>query len=372
MIDTISKVDCTGCFGCYNVCPKQCIHMEPDIEGFLYPKVDYNECIECGLCREVCPSLNKLDVSKNYEEPIVYAAWSLDEEIRLNSATGGIFSELALMILDKGGYICGAVYNNKHLVEHYITNKPEGLNLIRQSKYIQSEIGSIFKEIKRLLIQGETVLFSGTPCQCAGLNKYLGKKYERLIVVDLVCRGVNSPTVYMMFLKELERIYGAKVSRVGFKDKTYGWNKSCTKVEFENGEAYLQDRFSDLFMKGFTKANLYMRASCSECKYKTFPRGSDITVADFWRIKLQDETQDIDKGTSLVMINSERGEALFDRLKDRLFYETKTLDEAKFGNPCITKPAKANENKQDFLDQLDKMSILENIERFVKKVDVKK
>ena len=324
MIDTISKIDCTGCFGCYNICPKKCIHMEPDIEGFLYPKVDYNECIHCGLCQKTCPSLNKLDVSTNYENPIVYAAWSLDEEIRLNSTSGGIFSELAQMILAEGGYICGARYNSEHLVEHCIINKPEGLKIIRQSKYVQSDIRDVFKEIKKLLIRGEKLLFCGTPCECAGLKKYLGKKYDQLIVVDFVCRGTNSPRIYTMFLQELEKIYGAKVSRVWFKNKTYGWNKFSTKIDFENGEEYLKDRYSDLFIRGYIEANLYMRECCSECKYKTFPRVSDITLADFWKIRLEDEMQDTDKGTSLVMINSKSGEKLFEAIKDHIFYEHKT------------------------------------------------
>lgn len=367
MIDIVEKKDCTGCSACYNICPKNCITMEADVEGFVYPKINYSQCIECNLCEKVCHAINDIEVSTNYDNPEIHAAWSLNEEIRINSTSGGVFSELALNVLKSGGYICGAEYNTEHMVEHCIIDAEKELVKIRQSKYVQSDIGLIYKDIKILLHKNKTILFCGAPCECAGLLSFLGRKYDKLIVVDFVCRGANSPTVYKKFLMKLEDMYQSKVSKVWFKNKTYGWNRFSTKVEFENGKAYLEDRYSDLYMRGYIEANLYMRLCCSDCKYKTFPRVSDITLADFWGIKLTDISKDIEKGTSLLMINSNKGSILFNSIKDNIFSEEKTIEDAIGRNVCIKSSPKPNINKQEFIDRIDDMDILENIKRFCKK-----
>lgn len=367
MIDKVKEIDCTGCFACYNACPTNCISMKRDIEGFVYPKIDKELCIECNLCEDTCPSINPVDCSTKYFEPKIQAAWSLNEEIRLDSTSGGIFSELALQVLRSGGYVCGAKYDKNHMVEHCIIDSERDLYKIRQSKYVQSDIWLVFNGIKDLLLQGKTVLFCGTPCQCAGLLNLLDKVYDNLIIVDFICRGSNSPEIYSRFLKKLEEKYESKISRVWFKNKTYGWNKFSTRIDFENGEIYLEDRFSDLYIRGYIEANLYMRLCCSQCKYKTFPRISDLTLGDFWGIKLNDSSMDIEKGTSLIMVNSEKGQSLFESIKSNIFHESKTIEDALGRNVCIKTSAKPNPRKNEFISVLDEMDIIENIERFCKK-----
>jgi acetyltransferase-like isoleucine patch superfamily enzyme/coenzyme F420-reducing hydrogenase beta subunit len=356
-IDSLQKNSCTGCYACYNACPKECITMEADSEGFVYPKIDKAVCINCGVCSKACPAISPLTIETNKKIPDVYAAWSLDDDIRINSTSGGIFSELALSVLDEGGYVCGARYDDNHKIEHYIISKKEELTIIRQSKYAQSHVGNIYRNIKELLISRKTVLFCGTPCECGGLLNFLIKKYGNLIVCDFVCRGSNSPKVYAKFLEALEQRYQSKISKVWFKNKTYGWNRFSTKVDFENGQSYLEDRDHDLYIVGYIKYNLYMRPCCANCKYKELPRISDITLADFWGVSLSDNSLDIEKGTSLIMINSENGCSLFERIKERIFFERKTFDEALKGNPSILKSATMNDKRDHFMEKIDVMPI---------------
>lgn len=355
-IEILEKNKCTGCYACYNACPKNCIAMERDHEGFSYPIIDKEKCVECGLCEKACPILHKVVVKTNTTTPDIFAAWSLNDTIRLNSTSGGIFSEIALSFLEKGGYICGARYGEKHHIEHCVANTAEGLEKIRQSKYAQSDIGYVYRDIKKLLDNDQKVLFCGTPCECAGLRNYLRKDYENLTVVDFVCRGSNSPKVYEKFLEYLEEKYQSKVTKVWFKNKTYGWNRFSTKVEFDNGQSYLEDRYHDKYIVGYIRYNLYMRPSCAHCEYKTFPRVSDITLADFWGIKLDNPELDIEKGTSLVMINSLKGKNLYKNIERGIFSERKTFSDAFGGNACISTSPIMNPKRQYFFEHLDTMT----------------
>lgn len=352
-VNVLEKERCTGCCACSNVCPKDCINMETDREGFVYPLIDEDKCIKCNLCNKACPVLNKVAVEENKKEPDVYAAWSLDEEIRLNSTSGGIFSELALKFMEDGGYLCGAQYGDNHHIEHCIVNTREGLDKIRQSKYAQSDKGQVYRDIKKLLSDGGKVLFCGTPCECAGLLNYIGNKNDNLFIIDFICRGSNSPKVYEKFLCYLEEKYNSKIKKVWFKNKTYGWNRFSTKVEFENGESYLEDRNNDIYIVGYIKHNLYMRPSCADCIYRGLPRVSDITLADFWGVKMSDEDLDIEKGTSLVMVNSQRGSMLFDRIKENIYHEKKTLNDTLEKNPSIMTSPVMNPKRQYFFENLD-------------------
>ena len=221
MIDKLKKEECTACAACVNICPKKCISMKEDEEGFEYPRIDFEKCIQCGLCEKICPILNKQKKEKYTDKPSVYAAWSLDEEIRFNSTSGGVFSELAKAILEKNGYVCGARYNENNMIEHTVINKKEDLEKIRQSKYAQSSIGKVYIKIKELLEKDNFVLFCGTPCECAGLSNFLKKDYEKLYLCDFVCRGSNSPKVYKKFLEYLEKKYKSKIKKVWFKNKKY-------------------------------------------------------------------------------------------------------------------------------------------------------
>lgn len=354
-VDKLDKNKCTGCYSCYNGCPKNCISMKRDGEGFSYPQIDTDSCVNCGICEQVCPALNKITIETNKSIPNVYAAWSLNNEIRVDSTSGGIFSELALKFIETGGYICGARYGKNHHIEHCIVNSEDGLKKIRQSKYAQSDVGYAYRDIKQLLLKNERLLFCGTPCECAGLLNYLNKKYDNLFIIDFVCRGANSPKVYEKFLGYLEERYHSKIKRVWFKNKTFGWNRFSTKVEFENGQAYLEDRNNDMYIVGYIQHNLYMRPSCAKCQYKDFPRVSDITLADFWGVKLSNPMLDIENGTSLVMLNSQKGVELFNKIKSCIFCEEKTLNDTLKGNPSILESPTMNSKREYFFKNLDNM-----------------
>lgn len=354
MIDKIKKTLCTGCYACFNICPENCIEMSADESGFKYPKVDYTKCIKCKKCVDVCPSLNKPSYIGKKETPKIVAAWSLDKLTRETSTSGGIFTELAKIVIENNGAVVGARYNENHLVEHYITQCIEGVNKLKQSKYVQSDVGIIFNKVLRALDKGTTVAFCGTPCQVAGLLNFLGSPYDNLITIDFVCRGVNSPKAYNSYLNMLEKKYKSKIAKVWFKNKKHGWNRFSTRVDFENGKTYLKDRYSDLYMRGYIEENLYVRSSCFECKYKGFPRIADLSLADFWGVANENPDLDSDQGTSLIMVNSLKGEELLTKVSDRVFQKELLLKHALPGNSCIYNSIKKNDNSSDFLLMLDK------------------
>ncbi|PRR84095.1 Coenzyme F420 hydrogenase/dehydrogenase, beta subunit C-terminal domain [Clostridium vincentii] len=352
MIDTIKKELCTGCNACSNICPQNCIEMKDDKFGFRYPTVEYDKCIKCQLCIKTCPSLNKVSLNGKWTIPKIFAAWSLDEEIRFNSTSGGVFSELAKQIINNTGIVVAVRYNEKNLVEHCMIETEDEIKIIRQSKYIQSDIGFIYKVIKTKLLEEKLVGFCGSPCQVAGLLNFLGKPFDNLITFDFVCRGTNSPEAYLKYIDMLEKQYESKVKKVWFKNKTYGWNRFSTRIDFENGKTYIKDRYTDLFMRGYIEENLYMRPCCFDCKYKSFPRVSDLTLADFWGVRAIDPVLDPDKGTSLIMINSEKGNKIFNSIRKNILYRESTLEAAFSGNGCIAKSAIKNLKSDIFLEML--------------------
>lgn len=325
-------VKCNGCRVCSLICPVHAIEMIKDELDFEYAHINEKKCIHCGKCLRYCAEISK-PVKSNRRIPRVYACWNPDQQTRMMSTSGGIFSALATAIIKLGGYVCAAAYNQDHLVEHIIINHLNDIVRLRQSKYIQSNLGNVFTQVRDLLEQKKTVLFVGSPCQCASLKKYLNKEYDNLLLVDFICLGVNSPRAYQRYLSWLEKQYNSKVISIQFKNKDYGWNTFHTKVTFENGEVYYGQRYKDPFYKGFIgKRSLYFRESCYHCHFKDFPRFADISLGDFWKVK---KKYDEDKGTSVVMINSKKGEHLFELIKkDIVFYE-ETLAHVISGNPAL-------------------------------------
>ena len=350
-VEQLEKEQCTGCGSCSNACPSICISMEPDRKGFLYPKIDTKKCIRCHKCVSVCPMLNENGYGANQKEPEVYAAWSTDEEIRYNSTSGGIFSELAKLIISRGGCVAGAKYTEEFLVEHELIERIEDIEILRQSKYVQSNSKNIYAQVKEQLSRGREVLFVGTPCQCAGLQKLLGKEEPRLILCDFICRGVNSSLVFRKYLDELEMTYSSKVKQVWFKNKTYGWNQFGTKIIFENGKEYFGSRYEDDFMYGFIRKelNLYMRPSCSRCKCKGIKRPVDITLGDFWGKKDNDER---DLGISAVLLNTEKGRKYFGLIKSIIRRKEK-VESVIRGNCCLQNNAISSIYSKQFWHDMD-------------------
>jgi coenzyme F420-reducing hydrogenase beta subunit len=354
MITRLKKISCTGCGACQNVCPQAAINMVPDDEGFWYPVIDNQKCIQCGLCSKKCPLISDID-SDNFGVPQVYAAWNNDDAVRINSTSGGIFTALASYIIGVGGYVAGAEYNENFTISHCIASNLQGLERLRQSKYAQSNMGLIYQEIKNLLCSGKVVLFCGTPCQNAGLVVFLGKKHQNLFLCDFICRGVISPLVYKKYLEMLERQHHTKIKSIQFKNKSFGWNRFSTLVKFQNGKQYIRDRYCDLYMVGYLEHNLYLRPSCHICRYKKSPRIADITLGDFWGIAKTRSDLDADKGTSAVIINSVKGRQLFDGIKGCIYSAECELSEVANGNACLFKPAPAGKHRDDFFKNLTTM-----------------
>ncbi len=349
MIHIQDKKDCCGCNACVQHCPKQCITMKEDSEGFLYPKIDDSLCIDCGLCNKVCPVINQGDV----RQPIgVYAAKNPNEEIRRQSSSGGIFTMLAERIIDNGGVVFGAVFDEKWDVEHRYTETIEGIAAFRGSKYVQGRIGGIFKQAEVFLKQGRRVLFSGTPCQIAGLKLFLRKEYDNLITIDFICHGVPSPRIWQKYLEEkINDLVTEKsdIENVSFRDKSTGWSSYSFLITCNSDKVTHSELASkNPFMQGFL-ANLYLRPSCHNCPTKKLKSGSDLTLGDFWGIQNHYPKFSDDKGVSLVLINSEKGQKIFDLLKTENIVVT--YFSALVGNPSIEHSVAEPKYRKEFFER---------------------
>jgi len=302
---TSDKEQCSGCHACASICPTNCIHMKPDHEGFLYPQINKEKCNACELCTSICPFKQKaLD---NNKVPQAFAAYCTDEKTRYISSSGGVFGCIAKKVIKDGGIVFGARFNEENEVIHDCTKTLEGLPPLFGSKYIQSRIDDNMIKAKQLLKQGKQVLFCGTPCQIEGLHAFLGKRYENLFLVDFICHGVPSPLVWKEQLKQFTH----PIKHISFRDKTNGWKKSgqviaTIQVETPQGNVTFRE---PLFGRGFLQ-NYFLRPSCYNCQTKKIIRASDLTLADYWGIEQLDPSLNDDKGLSLVMVNSKRGERL--------------------------------------------------------------
>ena len=339
MINITSPKDCCGCEACAQICPKKCISMKCDSEGFLYPEVDALTCIDCGLCQKVCPIINQYDTQKPLR---VCAAKNNNETERLSSSSGGVFILIAKEVLKAGGVVFGAKFDSDFNVIHDYCETEEELCKFQGSKYVQSRIGNTYTQVKKFLTEGRKVLFSGTSCQIAGLKHFLRKEYDNLFTIDVVCHGVPSPLVWKNYLNEIKcakRKIGKNsvflsvneisvdLTDISFRDKTNGWKKFGFKITYVASRAtentvsksyinkltLIEPFYDNIFMKGFLQ-NLYLRPSCYYCAAKAGKAHSDITIADYWGIQNYYPQFDDDKGIGLVLINSEKGEQLYSSL----------------------------------------------------------
>lgn len=340
MINILDKHNCSGCSACVSVCPKMCISFQPDKEGFLYPQVNASNCIECGLCEKVCPFQD----SPKERLPIKsLAAINPDYWERNQSSSGGIFSMLAHKVLNDGGVVFGAAFDDDWSVKHIAIERTGDLHRLQGSKYVQSSIGNAFHSVKENLVQGRKVLFSGTPCQVAGLKKYLRTDYENLLTVDIICHGVPSPMVWQDYLSCL----GDKktICDIHFRDKCNGWINYSVSISYGEEKAIGEPFYANLFMRGFLN-NLYLRPSCYKCKVKGGRSGSDITLGDFWGIEnVVPEIHD-DQGVSAVLANTPRGQRMLESI-------TPIMQEVRFeqvvqDNPSLVESVPETQGRAEF------------------------
>ena len=366
MIQITDKLECSGCCACVDICSHDAISLESDIEGFWYPVVDSRKCIGCNLCDKICPELHIGELKKNdFEIPAkTIAAIHKKMNVRWDSTSGGAFSALAEGMYERGGYVSGAIYNPDFSVRNFISDNPEDLVKLRSSKYLQSNAEGLYRTIKNILDKDRKVLACGTPCQMAALRSYLGKDYENLIIVDFICRGVNSPKVYRKYLDSLERRFGGKVVYVKAKNKELGWRNLTRKIIFDNGRVYYGVHMQDDFRRGY-HTNVFCRPSCYTCRYKGFPRMADITVGDFWGIEKIDKNLDNNSGTSMILINSEKGQAYFDSIKDKLEWREVPDNSILAGNAALTWPiGKPRINREQFFQDLEGLGFEEVTKKY--------
>lgn len=314
MIKIENKEDCCGCTACASICTHDAITMIPDALGFLYPQVDVNKCVECGLCEKVCAFNDHYDTSLNLEKPIAYGARHKNMKEVETSRSGAAFIAISDYVLEQGGVVYGAGYAEHFRVVHKRATTKEERNEFKGSKYVQSDMNIVFRQVKEDLRNGLTVLFSGTPCQTSGLNSFVGKRLrERLFLVDIVCHGVPGPYLWRDYLSYLEKIQGSPIVWVNFRDKQkYGWRAHLESFIFKNGGDKMS--FTFLFYK-----HIMFRQSCGKCHFCNTQRPSDITIADFWGWeKTNPDINKDDKGLSLVLVNTEKGKRLFEAIKDRM------------------------------------------------------
>ncbi|OKY52775.1 Coenzyme F420 hydrogenase/dehydrogenase, beta subunit C-terminal domain [Megasphaera cerevisiae] len=360
------KQNCTGCIACVNSCPKKCISIKTDREGFWYPLINHEICIQCGNCDYSCPMLSDLDNFKN-ECNDIYAAINKDNNIRQSSSSGGMFQLLAENILDSGGIVFGAMFNDKWEVVHGYAENIDQLCRFRGSKYVQSYIGETYQLAEKNLKLGRKVLFSGTPCQIVGLKRYLRKEYEKLITVDLVCHGVPSPLVWQKYITFCSN--GRKIYNIIFRNKKISWERYLIEFDFENSSTYQMPFDKDLYLKGFL-SNLYLRPSCYSCRFKGVDRESDITLADFWGIDEILPDMNDHKGTSLVLLHTKKGDKIFSEIQNKIRVKKMNLYLNKIieYNSSIIESAIYNPKKEKFFKELNngKLSVNILIDKYTK------
>lgn len=381
MIDIFDKHNCSGCETCVQACPQQCMSFEEDIEGFRYPLVNKTMCIDCGLCEKVCPVINQADEKMPLK---VYAAKNRDEQELLNSSSGGVFILLAKAVIQKGGVVFGARFDDNWNVVHAYAESEGSVKAFMGSKYVQSRIGNSYKETKAFLDAGRQVLFSGTSCQIAGLKRFLRKEYDNLLTVDVICHGVPSPKVWRKYLDEIkksstrdgnsvsfphthrfskkETLGGAmQIKSISFRDKRLGWGKYCFTLTLAKAAADGKQNIvslshvhkEDPFMKIFLQ-NINLRPSCYHCPAKGGRSHSDITIGDFWGIENVLPSVDANHGVGLMMINSLRGEEFADLLD--MDITTVAFKDAIKGNPAYSKAVLPHRNRDKFFGKVESSS----------------
>ena len=371
-IEKLDKLECCGCGACFQKCPKQAIEMKENEEGFLYPVIDEKKCINCGLCTKVCPQLKKIK-EESTEYPKAYAMRNKNTEELKQSSSGGIFKVLANYVLENEGVVFGVAYDENLNVNHIKVKDKEKLKLLQGSKYVQSNINNTYKEAEKELKKNKIVLFSGTPCQIAGLNSFLMKDYDNLITCDLVCHGVPSQKLFKKYIEFLSEKFKSKVVKYNFRSKNKkGWGL-VSQVETKDGKIRFVEPDFDPYYSNFLSSNTY-RESCYKCYYSNCNRVSNITLADYWGINRIHPKFYSEQGNSLILINNDKGKGVLDKIKDKIELIETDLNLATNYNKNLIKPSPRHNLRDTIylrIDELDAEKYIKNnlkIKYTVKKI----
>lgn len=358
---------CVGCELCKQVCPKKCINMIKNEEGFYYPKVNTDICIKCGLCEKKCPILKETTKNNNLE---VYAAYTKDIESLNKSSSGGIFYEIAKHIIKNKGVVYGVTFNREDYAYYTRVDSINELNKILGSKYIQAKVNETYKKIKEDLIKNNKVLFCGTPCQVAALKSYLGKEYSNLLTLDFICTGVPSISIFDDYVSYYEKKYHQTLNNIEFRNKKNGWYNYQVKMSFDKKKKQESRFFNPLIKLHYT--HLSIRKSCFYCKYKDGVSESDIQLGDFWNVDFINKNIYNKNGVSVVIIQSKLGEEIFNSIKEKLEYDKVTIEELKQVNKSYYLKATELEKRNKFFDEyVNSKNKIEIIKKYtkIKKID---
>lgn len=354
-----NKHNCTGCGACFNACPTKAITMAWNNNGFYIPHIDSEKCINCGLCERICP-LDKYK-SQNIEQPEVFAFQNCDKETLYKCASGGAFASLANLVIEHNGTIYGVVYDDDMKVCHAKAESIEDLEKMYSSKYVQSDTKEVFAQAKTDLDNGKTVLFSGTPCQIAGLKSFLRKDYEKLLTVDLVCHGVPSPKVFEMYKKEYLK---QQLQSLNFRDKSRGWNPYCVSIETK--QKHIDWAYKNSFVKLFL-SDLITNSACYTCQFNKLPRAADLSLGDFWGVDKYDQSMNDNKGLSIILVNSEKGQSRFNQIKTQELCKEIPLDFVIKNNPNICGSSKPHAKREEFFEDINNgKSLKECVKKYCK------
>lgn len=352
MIELAAKNLCSGCAACRAVCPKGAIAMEADAEGFLSPVIDEAKCVSCGKCRLACPVLNRLPP----REPLsVYAALATDEPLRMASSSGGVFSLLARQILAKGGVVFGAAWDYAGHTTRIVAARDEaGLAELRGSKYVQAAVGDAYLQVRDELKRGVPVLYSGTPCQVAALRRVLGEDSANLLTVDVICHAAPSPLAFRSYAAKREREAKSKISRIFSRSKNCSWRRYAILLSFHsNNIAYLKPLDADPFLRGFL-SELYNRMSCTACSVRELRSGADMTLGDYWNVHQTLPQMDDDKGTSVVLVNTEKGAAAFAAVRGFCRVAESDFADVRRTNPAVFRSSPPHPRRAAFFAKVGK------------------
>lgn len=357
--------NCSSCAACANVCARSAISMQLDAEGFYRPVIDAERCVQCGACERACPwnkpveNPNVADVS-----PKTVAAYAKDESVRLQSSSGGVFTVLAERILDDGGVVAGVAQTAPTRFGHIVVENKADLAKLRGSKYVQADVGLVYREVRNLLKAGRKVLFSGTPCQVAGLYAVLGNAVSAdLFTVDIVCHGTPSVKVFEKYVREMERTDNSALDSINFRDKAEGWSGYALLHRFRSGKSVSVHHGRSKYMRLFL-SRICQNTSCDGCHYRKLPRIADITLGDYWGISKYHSEMNDNKGTSVVLLNTEHGKALFESVAGKVAQCDSKVEYAIAGNPCIVRSSKPHPKRAEFFAKLDRCTLDELIKMY--------